>query len=141
MSDDSWKDLYKIQYERIAKHEDERLRFSGLVVIITSAVLAYLSKIDVVNVPILLLMRGFLVAINLTAIQFIRKSRYWVGFHQKRAKALLENNSEKLFIQLYSVEKKDSEGDLFRRPNLQINLHNAILVITILHILITAFYV
>jgi len=35
MSDD-WKEIYKLQFERIAQHENQRLAFSSLVVAITT---------------------------------------------------------------------------------------------------------
>lgn len=62
----------------------------------------------------------------------ITKSRYWIKFHQRRAKVLLESNSKELFETIYSVDKVDSDDDVFRRANLQKNLHIAIILITLI---------
>ena len=57
---------------------DERMRFSSVVIVTTSAVLAYLSKLDATTIQdgsLSVLMGFLLIAINVTAIQFISKSR------------------------------------------------------------------
>ena len=139
---DAWRDIYKLQYQRIAQHENERMRFSNVVIVVTSAVLAYSSKLDATlpqNCSLALVVGLLLIAINFTAIQFISKSRYWIKFHQRRAKNLLESNAKEIFESIYSVEKIDSDDDVFRRANLQKNLHIVIILITIIGILFSFF--
>lgn len=139
---DIWIEIYKLQYERIAQHENERMRFSSVVIVVTSAVLAYLTKLDPVIIQdgsLTFVIGLLLITINFTAIQFISKSRYWVKYHQKRAKALLESNSPENLNILYNVDKKNSDEDVFKRPNLQKNLHLVIILITTIHMVFSIY--
>ena len=124
-------DIYKLQYERIAQHENQRLTFSNIVVATTSASLAFSTgtKLQADLIPCLL-MAILLILINLIAIQFIAKSRFWIKHHQARAHAILNEYIPEVGRTISSIEKLNSDNDSFRRPNLQRNLHIAIIVIT-----------
>lgn len=125
-------ELYKLQYERIAQHENQRLAFSNLVIAITAAALAFATETKLQSdlVPFLLL-TILLVIINVTAIQFITKSRFWIKHHQARAHAILHEHLPEAKKTISSVEKINSDNDVSKRPNLQRNLHISIIVITI----------
>lgn len=129
-----WLEVYKLQYERIAQHENQRLTFSSLVIAISTATLAFASSnlsssLNLIQFSLLL---SLLIAINIFAIQFVSKSRYWVKFHQERAKKLLAGATEDIKVAIEGVEKKNSDKDVFRRPNLQKNLHLCTIVVIVL---------
>ena len=132
-----WTDVYKLQYERIAQHENQRLAFSSLVIAITTGVLAFISsESKPISSPFqFLLLISLLLTINITAIVFISKSRYWIKFHQERAKELLTKFSPEISDIIKSIEKTNSDKDKFRRPTLQKHIHLIIIAITLFYAL------
>ncbi|HGC6390869.1 TPA: hypothetical protein ACI00M_004079 [Cronobacter dublinensis] len=132
-------DLIKLQYERIAHHENQRLTFSSLVMALTTALLPVLFAVDKTPGSTVI---GFacvlLIIINCIAVKFVSKSREWVKFHQRRARHILNKYNPELAASVYndgnnaspadSMEqlppsKRDSDKDPARRPSLQIYLH------------------
>ena len=129
-----WAEIYKLQYERIAQHENQRLAFSSLVVAITTGALAFISaETKPISNPIqFFLLTSLLVLINVTAVQFISKSRSWVKHHQTRARAILIKFSPETYQVIETIKKTNSDQDQFRRPNLQRNIHLIIIAITLI---------
>ena len=124
-------EIYKLQYERIAQHENQRLTFSNLVVVITVAVLTFSAETKLQAEPLpFFLIAILLVLINFIAIQFIGKSRFWIKHHQARAHAILSEHLPDISGIIKSIEKPNSDADSSRRPNLQRNLHLTIIIIT-----------
>ncbi|MCR4456995.1 MULTISPECIES: hypothetical protein [Pseudescherichia] len=141
-------DMLKLQYERIAHHENQRLTFSSLVLTITAAMFTFfLSESNDISQGVSDFLLGFLILINLFAAIFIIKSRQWVKFHQERARFLLKKYNEALFNSVYNdadtkskntIEedvlphpplKKSSKFDFLKRPGLQSYLHVSIIII------------
>ncbi|NHV09035.1 hypothetical protein G9X43_04055 [Cronobacter turicensis] len=132
-------DLVKLQYERIAQHENQRLTFSTLVMALTTALLPILFIVE--NKPgaaVIIYVCELLIIINAVAIVFISKSREWVKLHQERARYILNKYNPDLARNVYNDEgtappsdpaeqrpplKRNSDKDTSRRPNLQICLH------------------
>jgi len=135
MSDD-WKEIYKLQFERIAQHENQRLAFSSLVVAITTGALAWAaSEKSVPSAYQTIVLMALLILINYMAILFVDKSRFWIKHHQERAKKLLALGSPDVIAAIASVDKIDSNNDKSRRPNLQRNLHILLIACTVLYVL------
>ncbi|EKY3117842.1 hypothetical protein SMY46_000561 [Cronobacter turicensis] len=132
-------DFIKLQYERIAHHENQRLTFSSLVMALTTALLPVLFVVD--NKPgtaVIIYVCALLIIINWIAIKFVSKSREWVKLHQGRARYILNKYNPDLARNIYNDEgtappsdpaeqrpplKRDSDKDTSRRPSLQIYLH------------------
>ncbi|UYU33359.1 hypothetical protein [Siccibacter colletis] len=150
-------DLLKLQYERIAQHENQRLMFSSLVLTITLAVVAVIfSKDNEITAGLFVSLCFLLIVINVFACLFVRKSRYWIKFHQKRARIILSEYNPELKAAVYndgkksgetccknghgqqSPEKPNSDLDIFKRPGLQLYLH-AVLIIFLIGIMLTKF--
>jgi len=132
-------EIYKLQYERIAQHENQRLAFSNLVIAITTTALAFATETSLQSNPVsFFLLIALLVIINITAIQFIAKSRFWIKHHQARAHAILNEHLPEANKTISKIEKINSDNDLYKRPNLHKNLHITIIVITILYSLFIA---
>lgn len=132
-----WTGVYELQYERIAQHENQRLAFSSLVIAITTGALAFISS---ESKPLsssfqFLLLISLLLAINITAIVLISKSRYWIKLHQERAKQILIKFSPDISDIIDSIEKANSDKDKFRRPTLQKHIHIIIIAITLFYAL------
>lgn len=91
-------DMLKLQYERIAYHENQRLTFSSLVLTIIAAMFTFfLSKSNDISQGVSYFLLGFLILINVFAAIFIIKSWQWVKFHQERARFLVKKYNEALF--------------------------------------------
>lgn len=136
-------DLVKLQYERIAQHETQRLNFSGLVLTLTTAVFAVMITVSSdKSVSMFIIMSVFLIVINLAAVLFVYEARGWVKFHQSRARSILKKYNPDLLVAIYNdsnnqlpqntdaPKKKDSGKNLFNRVNLQMVLHISLIVIT-----------
>lgn len=133
---DDWKEIYKLQYERIAQHENQRLAFSSLVVAITTGALAWVAAEKTIpNAFQMLVLVVLLILINYMAILFVDKSRFWIKHHQKRAKNLLALGPPAVIAAIGSVDKIESNDDKKRRPNLQRNLHKYLIVCTVVYAL------
>lgn len=141
-------DMLKLQYDRIAHHENQRLTFSGLVLTITAAMFTFFLSINnSISQDVIHFLLGFLILINFFATIFTIKSRQWVKFHQKRARFLLKKYNEALFNSVYNdadtksknaIEKdvlsdpplkNSSKLDFLKRPSLQAYLHASIIII------------
>lgn len=126
---DDWKEIYKLQYERIAQHENQRLAFSSLVIAITTGALAWIAAEKIIpNVFQMLVLVVLLVLINYMAILFVDKSRFWIKHHQRRAENLLALGPPDVIAAIGNVDKIESNDDKMRRPNLQRNLHKYLIV-------------
>lgn len=128
------KEYYKLQYERIAQHEGRRMQFSNLAIVTSSAIITIgirLNCDEAFGVSILISI--LLIAINISAILFIDKSREWVKFHQERAKKILEEYDEKLLTIITSINKQDSSKDPFSLINIQKYLHKSLLGLAVLY--------
>ena len=118
------RDYYKLQWERIAHHEDQRLRFSGIISAGSIAGIGLLVRfsenIDPSNLTI-----GYLVIIatNLLGIIFASKSRDWVKHHQNKSKEISEKIGGCMKSILDEIEKPDSDNDPFRRELIFRHLH------------------
>lgn len=131
-------EIYKLQYERIAQHENQRLTFSNFVVAITAAVLTFSSEIELQVKPLPFLLTALLlILINFIAIQFIEKSRFWIKHHQARAHEIIKDHLPEIGKTIAKIDKQNSDEDSFRRPNLQKNLHITIIIITAAYSLFT----
>jgi len=136
MVNDEWKDIYLLQYERIAQHENQRLAFSSLVIAVTTGALAWVTADKVVsNTFQMLVLVVLLVLINYMAMLFVDKSRFWIKHHQARARKLLALGPPELIAAINSVDKVNSDDDKNRRPNLQRNLHKFLIVCTVVYAL------
>lgn len=134
-----WIEIYKLQYERIAQHENQRLAFSSLVIAITTAAVAFSAETELhTKILPFLFMAILLIWINFTAAIFVSKSRDWIKHHQARAAQILEDHLPEVKLTIAKIKKPDSDKDPGRRPNLQINLHIAILAIVIVYVLFSA---
>jgi UDP-N-acetylmuramyl pentapeptide phosphotransferase/UDP-N-acetylglucosamine-1-phosphate transferase len=133
---DDWKEIYKLQYERIAQHENQRLAFSSLVVAMTTGALAWVAAEkalpDAFQILVLVVL---LVLINYMAILFVDKSRFWIKHHQHRAKNLLALGPQAVIDAIASVDKIESNEDKKRRPNLQRNLHKVLIACIVVYAL------
>ncbi|MDH0063388.1 hypothetical protein [Leclercia adecarboxylata] len=137
-------DMVKVQYERMAHHENQRFLFSSLVMTVTTTLLTILFAVDAkLTFKITTLASVLLIIINIFAILFIIKSRYWIKLHQGRARHIIEGYNPRLAESVYNDEgskkqhksflprpplKLDSNKDYSRRPNLQILLHLALII-------------
>ena len=90
-----------------------------------------------------------LIIVNFFACLFVRKSRYWIKFHQKRARIILGEYNPKLKKAVYNdgkdsgdaccnsdsgkqtPKKPDSDLDIFKRPGLQLYMHAVLIVFLI----------
>lgn len=117
---------YKLQWERIAYHEDQRMRFSAMVAagsIAGIGLIARFSKeMDNEATAVACTVVG---VANLLAIVFARKSRQWVRYHQEKAEQLSEELEPGITDILKRIDKPNSNIDPFRRE----------LIFTYLHIL------
>ncbi|EGT5761569.1 hypothetical protein AGJ18_09200 [Cronobacter sakazakii] len=145
-------DFIKLQYERIAHHENQRLTFSSLVMALTTALLPALFIID--NNPgtvLIIYVCALLIVINWVAIRFVSKSREWMKLHQGRARYILNKYNPDLARNVYNDEgaaqssapaeqlpplKRDSDKDTSRRPSLQIYLHAFLIGAIVIFLLI-----
>ncbi|MCF5884377.1 hypothetical protein K3H38_15710 [Aeromonas veronii] len=108
-------EIYKLQYERIAQHENQRLAFSNLVIAITTTALAFATETSLQSNPVsFFLLIALLVIINITAIQFIAKSRFWIKHHQARAHAILNEHLPEANKTISKIEKINSDNDLYK---------------------------
>lgn len=135
------KEYYKLQYERIAQHEGRRMQFSNLSIVTSSAIITIGIRLDCGEAfGISILVSILLVAINVSAILFIGKSREWVKFHQRRAGKILEEyNPDLLHKVIRSVEKPDSSKDPFSLVNIQKYLHMSLLALAVLYPIVIYF--
>ena len=146
-------DILKLQYDRVAQHENQRLTFSGVILTITSAVFTVLLSLNNSFAgAAFLFLTLFLVIINIFACVFIYKSRGWVKFHQERARFILQHCNPELMKVVYNDKKdkkenctetgnavnaplpplkKNSNDDLLKRPGLQLYLHATIIIFLI----------
>jgi len=126
-----WIDCYKLQYERISQHESQRLIFSNMVLVTSCAIFAFGSRFDnELSIISSLYLATLVGAINWVAIIHTSKSRFWIKFHQKRAKVLLEKYDSGLLLTLNQVNKPDSNNDSRRRPELLKMLHMILIILS-----------
>lgn len=128
MSESHWEAYHKLQYERIAQHENQRMQFSGMVAGGSVAVFAFLAS-GTHHILGTAVVCAAVVLINIAAAFFVDKSRAWVRFHQKRARRILEHHNKDLLDLIDSDcenRKPDSDRDRDRRTELQKRLHFAL---------------
>ncbi len=117
-------DYYKLQWERIAHHEDQRLRFSSMIAAGSIAGIGLIAKFsNDIDAEKLMVACVVIALANLLAIIFSKKSRMWVKYHQKKAKALSEKLEPGISEVLNVVDKPNSDTDYFRRELIFIYLH------------------
>ena len=76
-------DYYKLQWERIVHHEDQRIRFSSMIAAASVAGIGIIVKFtSETNLGNLIVACVVLSAANILAIIFCRKSRRWIKYHQ-----------------------------------------------------------
>lgn len=130
---ENWLVCYKLQYERIAQHESQRLIFSNMVLVVSCAIFSFGSRFDnELSIFSSCYLAILVSAINWVAIKHTSKSRFWVKFHQKRAKELLEKFDGELLLTLNKVKKPDSNKDPRRRPELLKMLHETLIILSII---------
>ena len=132
---EDWRIYYKIQYERINYLEQQRLTFSNIVVVVTALFVtfgfsvqeSYLlwSKIVITSI--------FIVAINISAILFINKSRYWIKLHQERARKIREVMFNGLNEIMEEIPKTDSNLDPLRRAEVQKLIHKIFIILSFVY--------
>ena len=127
-----WFDYYKLQYDRVAQHENQRLLVTNFIVAISTAIFLLGTKIDGMNnLYYITILSIIVIALNTLAIQFINKSRYWVKFHQFRAKIILHHNDEKMLKVINQIKKRDSNKDKRRRPQLLKGIHYILIILAL----------
>jgi len=126
-----WFDYYKLQYDRIEQHENQRLLVTNFILAISTAIFLLGSKIENISVAHSLILSVIIILLNYLAIEFINKSRYWIKFHQKRARTILEHNDKEMLNIINTVEKIDSNQDIKRRPQLQKNIHYLLMILAV----------
>jgi len=132
-----WIEVYKLQYERIGQHENQRLNFSNLVLVSSCAALALGAGLKgEQNFFSACYLALLVVAINVVAIIHAGKARFWVKFHQAKARELLRSYDTKLLSVLGRTPKPDSNKDYMRRPELQKILHGVFVILAIMFPLI-----
>ncbi|GEK54517.1 hypothetical protein [Pseudoalteromonas espejiana] len=136
---EGWVDIYKLQYERIAQHENQRLIFSNIVVVISTAILAlFIKSTEELSIISNIWLAMILVFLNAVASIYIKKSRSWIKFHQNRARKILKASNPEI-MKIYEDENKpDSDQDKERRPNLQIIMHLVIVFLGLAIIIISS---
>jgi phosphate/sulfate permease len=126
-------DYYKLQWERIAHHEDQRLRFSSMIAAGSIAGIGLIARfsqdIDLESMIIACLVISIA---NLLAIIFSVKSRMWVKYHQKKATQLSEELEPGITDIIKVVEKPDSDKDPFRRELIFSYLHFGFIISSLL---------
>ena len=129
------KEYYKLQYDRIAQHEDRRMQFSNIAVVTSSAVITIGIRLDCSQAFwISIVLAALLIAINVSAIQFINKSREWVKFHQDRARKILETYASDLNEKVVkTVDKPDSSKDPNSLIQIQKRLHMSLVALAVLY--------
>lgn len=127
----NWFDYYKIQYDRIKQHEDQRMQFSNIVIITSSAIFTFGARLGCDQVLLSILLYVLVFSINWAALKFIDKARCWVKFHQKRARVIMEKHAEEFQLLIDSVGKPDSDLDSERRPEIHKILHKALMGLAI----------
>ena len=128
-------EYYKLQYDRIAQHEGRRMQFSNIATVTSSAIITIGIRLDCDEAfGVSILIAILLIAINISAILFIDKSREWVKFHQKRARKVLEEYDSNLLHQVVeSIDKPDSSKDPLSLINIQKYLHMSLLGLALLY--------
>lgn len=139
-----WRDYHRLQYDRIAQHENQRLTFTNVVLVVSSAVFLFGTRIPEVTSLQLTVLSILVVLINFAAIMFIDESRYWVKYHQNRAKFARKRfgsdlpsdepeSGEKAYDFVPKPQnKKYSDSNPFRRTELQKIIHLALIAIAVL---------
>ncbi len=138
-----WRDYCRLQYERIAQHENQRLTFTNVVLVVSSALLLFGARLPDPSALNITLLSLLIIAINYAAMKFIDESRHWVKYHQDHARYARRKFAPDLpGVQLPPAdappeltpspqEKKDSDRNPFRRAELQKLLHGALIVLAV----------
>ncbi len=129
-------DYYKLQWERIAHHEDQRLKFSSMIAAGSIAGIGLVARFsEQIGLESMVVSCFALCAANILAVMFCRKSRMWVKYHQKKAEQLSEELEPGISEIIKKVDKPNSEDDVFRRERIFIYLHVAFIIASIALIL------
>lgn len=130
-------EVLKLQYERVAQHESNRLVFSNMVILITTAVLAYSGETKFHESPIpFTVMMALLLLINFSALIYIKRSRFWVKHHQERARVILALFLGSIKFAIEKVEKPNSDKDFFRKENLEKINHIGIIMVIVIYLVL-----
>jgi hypothetical protein len=79
---------HQLQYDRIDKHESKRETFSNLVLTLSAGLyLIGLGDVEKLNDFNSFYVSLIVIFVNIAAIIFASKSRYWIKLHQQRAEA------------------------------------------------------
>jgi amino acid transporter len=132
---EDWRIYYKLQYDRIAHHEQQRLTFSNIIVAITAFLVTFGFPFNnntflYVNI---VMTSAFAIIINIGAIIFIDKSRHWIKFHQERARKIGEIAFSDISEEMSNVSKIDSDFDLWNRTEIQKLTHKVIIILLIVY--------
>lgn len=131
------KEYYKLQYDRISQHENRRMQFSNIAIVISSGIITIGIKLNCDQAfAISILIAILLIAINVSAIQFIDKSKEWINFHQERATKIMETYALELYEIIKSIDKPDSIKDNNSLINIQKHLHQSIILLALIYPLI-----
>lgn len=84
---DNFRMYHQLQYDRIDKLESKRETFSNLVLTLSAGIyLLGLGSIEELNPITGKYLSIIVILVNIAAIIFANKSRYWIKLHQERAK-------------------------------------------------------
>ncbi len=129
--------FYQIQYDRIDKLETKRENFCNYIITISSALVVFgFAKPNEIALESKNLMLGFIILINVLVIVFIAKTRLWVKMHQNRANEASSKYAVEFNEIKDSVEKAESDKDLFRRSRIYTYVHCLIIIMSIIFIVI-----
>lgn len=132
-----WVDVYKLQYERIAEHERQRLTFSNMIAVLSVAIFGfYLSSPLELTTILNIWLAVVIIIINVFGIFSVIKSRQWIKFHQSRARKILKEHDQKLHEFFVNECKPNSDKDNERRPVLYVWFHLAIILLSVALIII-----
>ena len=88
---------HQLQYDRIDKHESKRETFSNLVLTLSAGLyLLGLGDIEKLNDFNCIYVSSIVILVNIAAIIFASKSRYWIKLHQERAATARKEYAPKL---------------------------------------------
>ena len=130
-------DYYKLQWERIASYEDQRMRFSSMIAAASIAGIGLLARFfDEISIEGTVVACMAFTAVNVLALIFSVKSRVWIKYHQNKAHNIAEELESGLMNILKSADKPDSENDPFRSERLFKYLHWVLIIVPLLLVLI-----
>jgi len=125
---------YRLQYERVEQHETHRLQVSNYVIAASIVGLGFLGSSRGRSGAAWAGFAVVIALINLLAILYTMRSRYWVDRHLNRAHMALHQLSQRLW-DLQEVEDREFDEKRHVGPRLQ-RLYRSHLIQSAIHLLV-----